>query len=157
MLNWEALGAIGELVGAVAVVASLAYLAVQIRQSTSQSRLNTTVIQASAFQQLLDHHSTIQVKAVDDPALLDVLESDGDTPLDTADGRRFLIWATALFRSHFNAWCLMEKGLISEDQLEVLGGAITRVRSRALQEAWARRREDFPSDFANAFDKRFEV
>ena len=157
MLNWEALGAIGELVGAVAVVASLAYLAVQIRQSTSQSRLNTTVIQASAFQQLLDHHSTIQVKAVDDPALLDVLESDGDTPLDTADGRRFLIWATALFRSHFNAWCLMEKGLISEDQLEVLGGAIPRVRSRALQEAWARRREDFPSDFANAFDKRFEV
>jgi hypothetical protein len=30
-MNWEALGAIGELVGATAVVATLAYLAVQIR------------------------------------------------------------------------------------------------------------------------------
>ena len=33
-MNWEALGAIGEIVGAVAVIATLAYLAVQIRQNS---------------------------------------------------------------------------------------------------------------------------
>jgi len=32
-MNWEALGAIGEIVGAVAVVLTLGYLALQIRQS----------------------------------------------------------------------------------------------------------------------------
>jgi hypothetical protein len=33
-MNWEALGAVGEIVGAVAVVVTLGYLAVQIRQNT---------------------------------------------------------------------------------------------------------------------------
>ena len=33
-MNWEALGAIGEIVGAVAVVVTLGYLAVQIRKNT---------------------------------------------------------------------------------------------------------------------------
>ena len=39
-MNWDALGAIGELVGALAVVVTLIYLAVQIRQSTNQSAAN---------------------------------------------------------------------------------------------------------------------
>jgi hypothetical protein len=30
-MNWEALGAIGEIVGAIAVVVTIGYLAVQIR------------------------------------------------------------------------------------------------------------------------------
>jgi len=34
-MNWEAIGAIGEIVGALAVVASLAYLVIQIRQNTA--------------------------------------------------------------------------------------------------------------------------
>ena len=33
-MDWEAVGAVGEIVGAVAVVATLAYLAVQVRQNT---------------------------------------------------------------------------------------------------------------------------
>ena len=36
-MNWEAIGAIGEAVGAAAVVASLLYLAVQLRGSTRAS------------------------------------------------------------------------------------------------------------------------
>jgi hypothetical protein len=36
-MNWEAIGAIGEIVGAAAVVLTLAYLAVQIRHSTKQA------------------------------------------------------------------------------------------------------------------------
>jgi hypothetical protein len=37
-MNWEALGAIGEIVGTVAVVVTLGYLAVQIRQNTRTMR-----------------------------------------------------------------------------------------------------------------------
>ena len=37
-MNWDALGAVGELVGAAAVVLTLGYLAVQIRQSSKSSR-----------------------------------------------------------------------------------------------------------------------
>ena len=44
-MNWEALGAIGEIVGAVAVVLTLGYLAVQIRQ-------NTRAVRSSVFSEL---------------------------------------------------------------------------------------------------------
>jgi hypothetical protein len=33
-MNWEAIGAVGEIVGAIAVVVTIGYLAVQIRQNT---------------------------------------------------------------------------------------------------------------------------
>ncbi len=35
-MNWEAIGAIGELLGAAGVIATLGYLAFQIRQNTRQ-------------------------------------------------------------------------------------------------------------------------
>jgi hypothetical protein len=37
-MNWDAIGAIGEILGAIAVFASLIYLAIQIRNSTKQFR-----------------------------------------------------------------------------------------------------------------------
>ena len=40
-MNWEALGAIGEIVGAVALVVTLGYLALQIRQNTQVLRSAT--------------------------------------------------------------------------------------------------------------------
>ena len=40
-MNWEAFAAIGELVGAAAVVISLVYLSVQVRQNTAVARAST--------------------------------------------------------------------------------------------------------------------
>ena len=40
-MNWEAVGAISELVGAIAVLVSLLYLANQIRRSTATTRVQT--------------------------------------------------------------------------------------------------------------------
>ena len=40
-LSWDALGAIAELLGAVAVIATLAYISVQVRQSISTHRTST--------------------------------------------------------------------------------------------------------------------
>lgn len=40
-MNWEAIGAIGEVVGALGVIATLGYLATQIRQNTASVRAST--------------------------------------------------------------------------------------------------------------------
>ena len=41
-MNWEAIGALAELAGALGVIASLVYLAVQIRQNTRSAREATS-------------------------------------------------------------------------------------------------------------------
>ena len=40
-MNWEAIGALSEMIGAIAVVITLVYLAIQIRQNTRAIRLDT--------------------------------------------------------------------------------------------------------------------
>ena len=41
-MNWDAIGAVGEMIGASAVVISVIYLALQIRKQTHESRLAAT-------------------------------------------------------------------------------------------------------------------
>jgi hypothetical protein len=41
-VNWDAIGAIGEIVGATAVVITVVYLAHQVRKQTQESRLSAT-------------------------------------------------------------------------------------------------------------------
>lgn len=57
-MNWDAIGAIGEIIGAAGVIATLIYLAIQIRQNTTAMN-RTTVRQAlesnnAALTSLLD-------------------------------------------------------------------------------------------------------
>jgi hypothetical protein len=52
-MNWDAIGAIAELLGAVGVIATLAYLARQIRQNTSTVRSSAASSLAQANNSLL--------------------------------------------------------------------------------------------------------
>lgn len=54
IMNWEALGAIGDLVGAAAVVATLLYLAVQIRQNNSSQRVAAKQEMTRQFADFID-------------------------------------------------------------------------------------------------------
>jgi len=51
-MDWQAIGAIGEIVGAAAVVATLAYLAIQIRQNTERERLAQEFLSNQYFNEL---------------------------------------------------------------------------------------------------------
>ena len=53
-MNWEAVGAIGSAVGAAAVVITLVYLAVQIRENSRQLRLTSTMALNSLVNQGFD-------------------------------------------------------------------------------------------------------
>ncbi len=53
-MNWDAIGAIGEVFGAIAVVVSVGYLAIQVRKQTEESKLAATRELAAQFQTGLD-------------------------------------------------------------------------------------------------------
>ena len=52
-MNWEAIGAVGELIGGLAVIATLIYLAVQIRQNTAMITAQTVQASVDATQRTL--------------------------------------------------------------------------------------------------------
>jgi hypothetical protein len=76
-MNWEALGAIGEIVGAVAVVLTLGYLAVQIRQNTLSNR---STFHFQAITEFTRMHE--QVFGSPDNARLLGLLRNGELPAD---------------------------------------------------------------------------
>ena len=53
-MNWDAVGAMGEIIGAGAVVISVVYLAVQIRKQTQDARLQATQELSAQGQHALD-------------------------------------------------------------------------------------------------------
>lgn len=55
-INWEAIGAIGEVVGAVGVITTLIYLALQIRQNTSSLK---AAAKHDATSRQLDYFDTL--------------------------------------------------------------------------------------------------
>ncbi len=52
-MNWDAIGAVGEVVGAVGVILTLGYLAVQIRQNTAMMTAQTVQASIDATQRVL--------------------------------------------------------------------------------------------------------
>lgn len=58
-MNWDAIGAVGEILGATGVIITLLYLATQIRQNTRQAR-------ATSFQTLTESGATINAMIVGD-------------------------------------------------------------------------------------------
>ena len=53
-MNWDAIGAVAELLGGIATIATLAYLAVQIRQATAATRADIRQSMADAQIQYLN-------------------------------------------------------------------------------------------------------
>ena len=79
-MNWEAIGAIGEIIGAFAVFITLAYLALQIKQNTKavqSSALDSTVNTISIARQSIyenDDVAQVYLKGLSSPDELSDLE-----------------------------------------------------------------------------------
>jgi hypothetical protein len=111
-VNWEAIGAVGEIVGAFAVIATLAYLAIQIRQNT---RSTTTAIYESAMDGYFELNRAISEAEIGEiyfKSLTD-LESMSELELFRAKNlhRMWLAHVYKLFR-------LYERGILPENEWE---------------------------------------
>jgi hypothetical protein len=95
VINWEAIGAVGEVVGAIAVVATLLYLSVQLRQ-------NTRTVEHSIQRGVYDDASDWVYKLVESPELTELYRAgmNGDD-LSSNDRLRFSLLLGQLFQ-HWN-------------------------------------------------------
>ncbi len=66
-------GALGEIIGAIAVVASLVYLAIQIRQNTNQISLGIETMRLAAFERNVESGNRIRELMIVNPDLADLV------------------------------------------------------------------------------------
>lgn len=109
-MNWEAISAVGEIVGAIAVVVTLIYLAVQIRRGTSATQAAS--VQAAAA---LDHEFLMAVGS--DPVTARLwatyLSAPQTLPVDQAMQGHLLM--ASLLRRLENIRIQMQLGTLSQD------------------------------------------
>ena len=94
-MNWEAIGTIVEAIGAIAVVATLFYLSIQIRQSTNQGRrneLNANLEQASVFRMALAENQDLAELWIIGLNDYDSLSEAHKIRFESLMSQRFWIW-----------------------------------------------------------------
>ena len=125
------LGAIGEFVGSFAVIASLIYLALQIRQSTSQQKREETVS--------IQHGQNTVVSLMQDPAVVRayVKTADGDTSASVTDQARAIIWVIQ-YLNHFQiVFDLHAAGSLDDDRYDLWKSfAVSIVASKGIRAWW---------------------
>ena len=107
-MNWEAIGAIGEVVGSLAVIASLLYLAIQVRS-------NSAIARAESQRELLDI-TPIMGMTASNPALVRTIQAaltDFDQ-LSKADQAQFHSWAHVLCAKIESAFRMHQAGMMEE-------------------------------------------
>ena len=130
-MNWDAIGAIGEVLGALVVVVTLVYLAVQIRQNTAQQKREETVsIQRGQNEVVSQLKDPVMVRSY-------AMTAKNGRAANTEDRSRAIIWVIQ-YLNHFQiVYDLYHIGSLDEDRYKLWEGfAISMVASKGLREWW---------------------
>ena len=113
-MDWNAVGALGEIVGAIAVIGTLIYLARQIRQASINSR-------ASQISMLNHSYAAINNLVVGSPHVISALKSIENPERASPDEDGVLL--RHLMYKWFNVWIgaqmAFENGQLSEAEFEI--------------------------------------
>jgi hypothetical protein len=107
-----------EIVAAVAVVVSLVFVGLQIRQGTAETALNTRVAEAAAYQDLQAQLTVITTVQIEHPELRRVLSRvHSGEALDEDDHRLYLAFARLIIRLGDLAYYQRQTQLIDDARL----------------------------------------
>ena len=136
------LGALGEFIGAIAVVVTLIYLAVQIRQNTRVMEENERLALAQTYQMRADALQNMLVHAADSKYIGPIIAKlttagyperiDSLSELDDVELGRFRQWQIAQQTHWDNMYYQYQQGYLDEEYYQ---GSL-RVRVRRLAPIW---------------------
>ena len=145
-MNWEAMASIAEIVGALGVIASLSYLAVQIRQSTKVARAEITkdlyLASRSAILDIAANESLAEI-------LTDIREFESE-----AVARRYAFYQS-FFRLYELQHNLARQGLLDNDIAQSYMLVIRMfAHTKYFADYWQRARHEFSDTFASYVDEQ---
>lgn len=140
---------IAELVGLVAIIASLFLLMYEIRQ-------NTISVQSTALQQHFDQHTSLMLARLDNSELRTASSkaADGLSALTVEELGLYGPYTTNVMRNHFIAFELMVSGILPESQWLTFRESLRRglERSKGEREFWTDRRYEYTPEFQELVD-----
>lgn len=146
-MNWDAVGAIGEIIGATAVVVSLVYLAIQIRQNTNASK-------AATVQDMTNKWVQINLWSAESPDR--VVDLTAMEP-----GTKEFLQGLAFYRALFHQWSnnlyQYRTGVLDVDSFKPTENEIRHIihRTKAgptFKVAWNFARHIYNKDFQQFFE-----
>jgi len=142
-MNWDAIGAIGEIAGAIGVIVTLAYLSIQIRQNTKAS--NTAAVQTAVEGSARWNELIVQDERLNDLFWRGMADPDS---LTASDKRRFLSVLNIFLRRESLSFYLHKEGIMPEEfwaaRVRGLSGILNQPGSRLFLEAVG---ETLPDEF----------
>jgi hypothetical protein len=144
-VNWEALGAIANLLAAVGVIATLIYLSIQIRQ-------NTKAVRSSSIQNLVQSFSTTAQAAVENEHIIPLLlkGNAGAEALNEVERARLHFWFIMTFRRFEGVYFQRDLGIVDADVIDGFERShLAVLASKGAQEWWANSKGIFNSGFVH--------
>lgn len=143
-MNWDAIGAIGELIGAAAVVATLIYLSIQLRQNTKTVRLSSaqgvTEELQNMFNLLASDHSLAEV----------YVEAEKSSELSDANRVRYYAFTNNLLRIYENAFLQRQANVINDAHWTGMSSLmIDYSKMAAFSSFWNNRKHWLSDEFQN--------
>ena len=143
-MNWDAAGAIGEIIGALAVVVSLAYLATQIRNQNKETRL------AAVHEILVGFRESIQVFASVDMGKTLAKANEDWSSLTDAEVLNVLSGLLPMLRLWEEAFIQNQKERLEDRVWKGINNSYAGYISYpAVAKAWELRGQHFDREFQN--------
>ena len=146
-MNWEAISTVSEVIGAIAVVVSLIYLALQVRQNTQMSKSETRQTIADALTRPPSDFFT-------DPGFARnfLKHIDGEN-LEAEQVLQLQAYCYITLRTWENIHYQYRSGMLNEDEWEALHRNVKALLQAPMwRDYWEREREIYSSPFRKEID-----
>ncbi len=149
----------GEIASAVAVVLSLIFVGLEVRESAQQTELNTQSLQVSAYQDVISQISAMNVLNIEHPEISQYIGSVSsiselpDVPRSQVSNYYFL-----LARHGDMAYYQYELGMLTEERLESALGLLNfMICDPRYREYWTGIREAFVVGYRDFIEARISA
>ena len=147
-LNWNAIGAVGEILGALAVVVSLIYLATQIRAQNRESRISSVHEITSAIR----HAMSLLVDS--DTAEIVVKGINDIDDMSDVERLRYIALNMIVFRVYEEAYYQVGQNRLDDYIWEGMKSQLTDfLGTDGAQKVWQLRGHQFGNEFRDFIDE----
>jgi hypothetical protein len=144
-----------EIISAVAVVLSLVFVGLEIRNGNEQTQQNTRALRVSAYQDLISRIVDVNTLAIEESVTIEsliMIESPSENQVEKLNS---FLWI--LFRHGDMAYFQYENGSISEERmLSAMTPLLGRLRYPKVVTRWNNIKQAFVPAYRSFIDKRIE-